>query len=98
MDCFGQLTKVEKLITWPLTLAFCLRDDQTHIGFERTYDLARLQYYFPGMYQFLRSHVLTCEVCQKTESNTHPQKAEIDSVKPATIGDRWFSDVFGPFS
>jgi hypothetical protein len=56
-----------------------LHDRNAHLGFDRTYATARAQYYWPGMYVFLRERVLTSQ-------ETYQSGADIDSIDTGASG------------
>jgi hypothetical protein len=77
-------------------IAVALHDFNTHIGFQRLYATCKLRYYFKNMYQFLREHVLTCQVCQEAKRPTHPQQIPIQATpmaKPFHVGSWMFMDL-----
>jgi transposase InsO family protein len=78
-------------------IAVALHDFNTHIGFQRLYATCKLRYYFKNMYQFLREHVLTCQVCQQAKRPTHPQQIPIQATPMARPLCRWLCDFHGPF-
>jgi hypothetical protein len=45
-------------------IAIELHDNVAHPGVDRVYAMARMRYYWPGMYTYLRDHVLTCATCK----------------------------------
>jgi hypothetical protein len=49
-----------------------LHDNVAHPGFDRVFSMACMRYYWPGMYTYLRDHVLTCAIYQKCKREIHP--------------------------
>jgi hypothetical protein len=77
-------------------VAHTLHHSSCHARTDRTVALARLKYYYPGQYTLLRKHVLSCEVCQKTKEDTHPQKAPIGELGLTSLRQIWNCDLHGP--
>jgi hypothetical protein len=77
-------------------LAQELHDDNNHLGFDRLYCTARTRYYWPGMYAFLREHVLTCLDYQQAKRPVHPDKTPIVSLPVPAPANRWHLDFHGP--
>jgi hypothetical protein len=73
-----------------------LHDNNNHLGFDRLYCTARTRYYWPGMYAFLREHVLTCLDCQQAKRPVHPDKTPIVSLPVPAPATRWHLDFHGP--
>jgi hypothetical protein len=61
-------------------IAYGLHDRNAHLSIDRLYAAARLRYYFPGMFTFLRNHVITCLVCQQVKRPIHPGKIPLSSL------------------
>ena len=78
-------------------IAAGLHDGAAHLGFDRLYATARLRYYFPGMYVFLRDYVASCLQCQKAKREYHKIPTEIISLPVSTPLSRWHVDFHGPF-
>ena len=67
-----------------------------HPGFDRVYATARSRYYFPGMYQFLKDHVLSCEACQKSKPPVHMNKTPVQNLPVCEPLSRYCIDHHGP--
>jgi hypothetical protein len=79
-------------------IALSLHDQNTHLGFQRLCATCKPRYYFKNMYQFLREHVLTCQVCQEVKRPTHPPQVPLQATPMARPFARWIMDCHGPFS
>jgi transposase InsO family protein len=77
-------------------IAYGLHDRNAHLGIDRLYATARLRYYFPGMFTFLRNHVNTCLVCQQAKRPIHPGKIPLSSLPVPPPCTRWHLDHHGP--
>jgi hypothetical protein len=78
-------------------IAIGLHDNNLHLGFQRLYATARMRYYFPNMYAFLKEHVFTCQICQEAKRPVHPDRVPLlplPNPKPLTY---WIADFHGPF-
>ncbi|KAG3020775.1 hypothetical protein PC120_g9066 [Phytophthora cactorum] len=42
-----------------------------HLGREETYDSVSMMYWWPKLYKWVGTYVLTCETCQRTKSSPH---------------------------
>jgi hypothetical protein len=74
-----------------------LHDNVAHPGFDRVFAMARMRYYWPGLYTYLRDHVLTCATCQKCKREIHPPTVpvgELPSALPLTRFHMDFSDHY----
>jgi hypothetical protein len=77
-------------------IAYGSHDRNAHLGIDRLYATARLRYYFPGMFTFLRNHVNTCLVCQQAKRPIHPGKIPLSSLPVPPPCTRWHLDHHGP--
>jgi hypothetical protein len=78
-------------------IAIGLHDNNLHLGFQRLYATARMRYYFPNMYAFLKEHMFTCQICQEAKRPVHPDRVPLlplPNPKPLTY---WIADFHGPF-
>ena len=71
-----------------------IHDRNAHAGIQRTYATARTRFYWPGMYAFIRDHVLSCLVCMRI-STTQAPIPPINLPVPPVHG-RWHIDWHGP--
>lgn len=55
-------------------VASALHEDNCHTGFDRLYALTSTKFYWPGMYAFLRQHVLIRLECQQSKRPIRPGK------------------------
>lgn len=78
-------------------IAIGLHDRNAHPGFDRLYATARTRYFWPGMYVFLKNHVITCMHCQQAKRPIHPGKTPIVSLPVPAPCTRWHIDFHGPF-
>jgi transposase InsO family protein len=51
-----------------------------HFGTERTTELVKRKYYWPGMNADVAEHVRTCDICQKTKVKRHAPYGELQSL------------------
>jgi hypothetical protein len=77
-------------------IAYVLNNRNAHLGIDRLYATARLRYYFPGMFNFLRNHANTCLVCQQAKRPIHPGKIPLFSLPVPHTCARWHLDHHGP--
>jgi O-acetyl-ADP-ribose deacetylase (regulator of RNase III)/transposase InsO family protein len=54
-----------------------LHDLNGHAGVDRTYQVGRSRYFWPGMFVDIKSHVLTCQTCQVSKRPVHPNRTPI---------------------
>ena len=54
-------------------------DDLGHLGVERTLDLLRDQFYWPGMMEDMTRHIRQCERCLRFRAS--PDRAPMESVE-----------------
>jgi hypothetical protein len=80
------------------TIAKELHDRTAHLGFDRLYATARARYYWPGMYAFLREHVLTCLECHQAKRPIKQGQTPIVSLPVPPPATRWHEDFHGPLS
>jgi transposase InsO family protein len=73
-----------------------LHDNNCHPGFHRMYSMARLRYWWPGMYAFIKQHVTTCFDCQQAKRPAHQGKTPICSLPAVAPLTRWHLDFHGP--
>ena len=48
-----------------------------HLGADRVHDLLKQRFYWPNMYNYIRSFTLHCQTCQKSKCDTRPAKAPL---------------------
>jgi transposase InsO family protein len=48
-----------------------------HFGMSRTIDLVSRTYYWPGMNNYIRHYVITCDICNRSKSPRHKQHGEL---------------------
>ena len=78
-------------------IARCLHDENAHVGFTRLYALVRQKYFWPGMWTFLKDHVVTCLACQQAKRPIKATKAPLKSLEVVPVATKWFLDYHGPF-
>ena len=76
-------------------IAVGLHDNNCHPGFDRLYATARIRYFFPGMYTFLKAHVLTCKDCQLCKRAVGVHKVPLTSLPVPAPCTRWHLDFHG---
>ena len=69
------------------TLKGC-HDDLGHLGVERTLDLLRDQFYWPGMMEDMTRHIRQCERCLRFKAS--PDRAPMEKVLRQHILWNWF--------
>jgi hypothetical protein len=98
----GRVYPVVKQLCVPMgfreQVACCLHDRNCHIGFDRLYATARSEYFWFGMYVFLKEHVKTCMLCQKTKPYTKPGDVPIVSLEVPAVHQRLHLGHQGPYS
>ena len=55
-------------------------DDLGHLGIERTLDLLRDQFYWPGMTEYATRHIRQCKRCLRFKASS-PDRAPMENVK-----------------
>ena len=63
-----------------------------HPGHQKTLELVKRHYWWPGMYVFIKNYVAGCALCQQMKVNTHPTSPGLIPIKGTTTG-RPFSQV-----
>ena len=48
-----------------------------HLGTDRIYELLKQRFYWPSMYNYIRSFTLHCQTCQQSKCDTRPPKAPL---------------------
>ena len=67
-----------------------------HQGFDRTFHLIRLKYFFKQMYGQIKQYVQSCRKCQLNKRDFHKQKAPLVPLSHDGIFSRIHVDLFGP--
>ena len=68
-----------------------------HQGFDRTYHLIRLKYFWLGMYNDIKRYVTSCIECQQNKTDKHSRhKAPLTPIPTDGIFKRIHIDLFGP--
>lgn len=63
-----------------------LHDDVGHLGIERTLDLARSRFYWPGMAKDIKVHISRCECCIKRKaSSSKAPMVPISTTEPLEL-------------
>jgi hypothetical protein len=62
-------------------IAIELHENVAHPGVDRVYAMARMRYYWPGMYTYLGDHVLTCATCQKYKRESLPRCVHAERLR-----------------
>src|SRR6266850_2752052 len=55
-----------------------------HQGAFKTVGMAKRDYWWPTMWEYLKKYVQGCGICQKNKSNTHPNKPPLQPIMPET--------------
>jgi hypothetical protein len=78
------------------TILFNLHKDMTgaHLGVETTYTKVKERYYWPNMYNDIRSYIETCDNCQRRGPTT--RKEELLPLKVGAPFDKIGIDIKGP--
>lgn len=77
--CDGVLTKSGRPII-PSSLRKLIVTEYhniAHFGTDKVYALLKTRYYWPSMYNYIKSFSQGCETCQKTKCSTSPPKAPL---------------------
>ena len=48
-----------------------------HLGTDRIYELLKQRFYWPNIYNYIRSFTLHCQTCQQSKCDTRPPKAPL---------------------
>ncbi len=64
-------------------------------GFDRTYHLIRLKYYWPTMYSQTKQYVASCKICQLNQRDFHPNKVSLKSLPCDGHFQRVHVDLYG---
>ena len=69
-----------------------------HLGLERVFLSISRHYWFPQMYNYIRSAIKYCLTCQLKKVNNHIPKTPLRpiSLDGMRVGQRWSIDVFSP--
>lgn len=78
-------------------IAIGLHDNNLHLGFQRLCATARMRYYFPKMYTFLKEHVFLCQICQEAKIPVHPERATLLPLPNPKPLMRWIADFHSPY-
>ncbi len=77
--CDGVLTKSGRPIIPPSLRKLIVTEyhNIAHFGTDKVYSLLKDRYYWPSMYNYVKSFSQGCETCQKTKCATSPPKAPL---------------------
>ena len=80
--CDGILTKSGRPIIPPSLRKLIVTEyhNVAHFGTNKVYSLLKDRYYWPSMYNYIKSFSQGCETCQKTKLTTSPPKAPLVSM------------------
>lgn len=96
----NEINPVVEQICVPITvrepLVRAYHDNNCHPGFQRTYESIREKYYWEGMYENIHCWITTCDLCLRSKSMNHPQKAKLKSLPVVDVFDRIHIDFLGP--
>ena len=67
-----------------------------HQGFDRTYHLIRLKYFWPAMYKQIKQYVASCKECQLNKAGAHQNKVPLKPLPCDGVFKRIHIDLFGP--
>ena len=67
-----------------------------HQGFDRTFHLIRLKYYWRNMYAEIKQYVASCKDCQLNKRDAHKHKVPLKPIPCEGIFRRLHIDLFGP--
>lgn len=95
-----KINPVVKQICVPVTVREALvkayHDNNCHPGFQRTYESIREKYYWEGMYENIHCWTTTCDLCLRSKSMNHPQRAKLKPLPVVDVFDRIHIDFLGP--
>jgi len=68
------------------TIAKLYHDTPTagHQGAFKTIGMAKRNYWWPTMWEYLKKYMQGSNICQQNKSNTHPNKPSMQSIAPET--------------
>ena len=69
-----------------------------HQGFERTYCIIRMKYFWPRMYSDIETYVRSCEACQSSKRDVHGKKAPLKPMPVEDVFSRLHMDILGPLT
>jgi len=100
----GKGDKTERLVK-QLVIPQALRNDillslhdslmAGHQGIERTYQLIRFRYFWPGMYNHIKTYVKTCIACQKSKRMHKTVKVPLHPLPVGSLFSRLHVDIVG---
>ena len=67
-----------------------------HMGVQRTYDLLRVNAYWPGMESDVEKYVTTCDRCQLHKPSTIMNRAPMKPIFSSRPMEVWAMDIMGP--
>ena len=68
----------------------------SHVGFERTYNTVRRAYYWPNLYSELHDIIVSCQECQKSKKNPRMKHVPLTPIPCESLFDRVHVDLVGP--
>ena len=69
-----------------------------HQGFERSYSVIRMKYFWPRMYSDIETYVKTCEEWKKSKRDIHGKKAPLKPMPIEDVFSRLHMDILGPIT
>jgi hypothetical protein len=52
-----------------------------HFGRDKTYELIKRNFWFPGLEPFIRKYVSSCDICQRNKARRHKPYGELNSLE-----------------
>ncbi|MES9904503.1 MAG: reverse transcriptase domain-containing protein [Sedimenticola sp.] len=68
-----------------------------HQGHERTFEAVRSKYYWPRMYEEIRTYVQTCQEYQQSKRPIHHQPSPLQPMPIEDVFSRWHMDILSGF-
>ena len=78
----GVLTKSGRPVLLPALRKLIVAEyhNISHFGTDKIYALLKERFYWPNMYQYIKTFTAGCEICQKTKCATNPPKAPLQQM------------------
>lgn len=71
-------------------------DNTGHFGYKKVYSAIQAKYYWPRMFQQIYDYVKSCDRCQRTKRDAHPNTTPLNPLPVAKVFERLHVDLIGP--
>lgn len=71
-------------------------DNNGHFGYKKVYSAIQTKYYWPRMFQQIYDYVKSCDRCQRTKREAHPNTTPLNPLPVAKVFERLHIDLIGP--